>query len=261
MLKKKGTKSGKYIQTDPDLRSALLELGMKEVKIELDGTIVEEDRVSPIISALLGLEKSLVNFRGERRGVTVLEYLESGKGKKGLPTHLIKILADDRLELFWSSEDRDNWLNENSGLSIWDGPDATVKRDEADAASFTYHERDEIQGGLDKVASLGMSGLKPIRVFAGKEINDAPHPLSVLRLVREAGQKNSEVQRYKGLGEMNPDQLWESTMDPSIRAMTRIVLEDGFEADRIFSMLMGDETEPRRRYIEENALEVSNLDI
>jgi len=261
MLKKKGTKNGKYIQTEPNLRSALLELGMKEVQIELDGNIIEEEKVSQIISALLGLEKSLGNFRGERRGITALEYLESGKGKKGLPTHLIKILADGRQEFFWSSEDRDNWLNENSGLSIWDGPDATVKRDEADAVSFTYHERDEIQDQLDMVSNLGVMGLESIRVLAGKEISTAPHPLSVLRLVREAGHKNADVQRYKGLGEMNPDQLWESTMDPSIRAMTRIVLEDGFEADRIFSMLMGDETEPRRRYIEENALEISNLDI
>ena len=85
--------------------------------------------------------------------------------------------------------------------------------------------------------------------------------LELVNYVVAAGKKNLSLQRYKGLGEMNPDQLWESTMDPAIRAMTRIVLEDGFEADRIFSMLMGDETEPRRRYIEENALEISNLDI
>ena len=70
-----------------------------------------------------------------------------------------------------------------------------------------------------------------------------------------------EVQRYKGLGEMNPDQLWESTMDPDLRTMRRIVLEDAYEADRVFSMLMGDETGPRREYIEKHAHEVHNLDI
>jgi DNA gyrase subunit B len=73
--------------------------------------------------------------------------------------------------------------------------------------------------------------------------------------------KGLEVQRYKGLGEMNPDQLWESTMDPTTRFMKRIILDDAFEADRTFSMLMGDETAPRREYIADHAHEIENLDI
>ena len=97
------------------------------------------------------------------------------------------------------------------------------------------------------------------------ECGDSRKPLVTLRdlvsELRRVGERGMTITRFKGLGEMDPEELWETTLDPSNRTLMQVRAEDHAEADQMFTTLMGDQVEPRRKFIEDNALDVRNLDV
>jgi DNA gyrase subunit B len=106
-----------------------------------------------------------------------------------------------------------------------------------------------------------LAGAPPFSVALGDKAEEAYSFEELRRGVLEVARRGVNVSRFKGLGEMNPDQLRETTMDPTNRTLARVTVDDAAAADRIFSMLMGDQVEPRRDFIESNARLVSNLDV
>ena len=123
-------------------------------------------------------------------------------------------------------------------------------------------EYDALLRQADKLA--GISSLPmTVRYVEGKEKTETAMSSfeQLASFVEEIGRKQLSVQRYKGLGEMNAEQLWETTMNPEHRTLVRVSIEDDVDADDVFSTLMGDLVEPRREFIQENALNVRNLDV
>jgi DNA gyrase subunit B len=119
----------------------------------------------------------------------------------------------------------------------------------------------EFRQMLKSYEQLSAFGLPPYTVKQGEETTVYTSMDDLLDQIYKLAEKGLTIQRYKGLGEMNPDQLWETTMNPETRRLLQVTIHDAVVADEIFTILMGDQVEPRRVFIQDNALEVKNLDI
>ena len=180
-------------------------------------------------------EPELNQFIGERlkAGFEVLTPAEIGNRETALDTTFDVEKVEERVELHELAEQAGKVITELEvrGFAAW-----TINGRENQAEQFMLRFEDEEE--------------RPVL-----SLNDLLHE------VREQGRKGISIQRYKGLGEMNADELWETTMDPANRVLLKVTMEDADAADEMFTILMGDQVEPRRQFIERHALEVKNLDV
>ena len=119
----------------------------------------------------------------------------------------------------------------------------------------------EYQELLELYQNIGDIYNPPFKVILEKEERVFDDISTLIKYITSEGKEGINLQRYKGLGEMNPEQLWATTMNPETRTLLQVRIEDVVEADDIFTVLMGDQVEPRREFIQTHSLEVRNLDI
>jgi len=267
-----------YIENDAEMTRVLLQMGTEDLKLAtpkgkdlLDGKAFAE-----MLELLTEIE--VHQDRIARKGINFAEYIRHRDPKTGqLPLYWVTIVSAGEsehhyvlteAELRKLREDAEKRAGQQLEIftegSIEQKPkDAGIRWTEIFSASALAKSITALEKKGFTIEQL-LPAEQPILILTdGEEKNEPIHSLlDVLDKIRDHGRKGLNIQRYKGLGEMNPEQLWETTMNPEKRKLLKVnPVEGGSRADEIFTVLMGDEVEPRRKFIEDNALNVRNLDV
>ncbi|MFC1498979.1 DNA gyrase subunit B, partial [Verrucomicrobiota bacterium] len=227
-----------------------------------------------ILESLTGIER--IGNRLTRKGINFEKYLKSKHPDTGrFPKYHVTIKSNGTPEHYFAYTDaelkslrQDVERRIGRQLEIFDDEsdgDAEIKSAFKWVEIFSSSTLSKLISALEKkgftVDQYGLSENPLCSVVDGENKISVYSLQQLLNVIRDMGRKNLNIQRYKGLGEMNPDQLYDTTMDPDNRKLLKVVLEDAVRADEIFTTLMGTEVEPRRQFIEQNALNVKNLDV
>ena len=272
LYKVREKKKERYITTDAELRDILVARGTGSLELTFEQAGGESmswtgDKLGTLCDELRALEDLVLRATPGWATVPFARVFDSWDGGE-LPTHWAQV--DGENHFFESGEERDNFielqrvtLGAGKKLAVYDGNDEKMDMDSAHVQTCKITNEAPLKEALEKLKEAGAAlfGGGKWTLNGGKETLTTGNPLEVSALIRRSAQGDLDVQRYKGLGEMDADQLWESTMDPEIRSMYRVRMEDAISADQIFTVLMSEGVEERRRYIERHALEVTNLDV
>ena len=275
----------RYVQTLEEMGKELLERGVGASKLHVvppegsgDAAMVfEGEQLNQLLNILDDLEIYLVIL--ERRGLNVAALLNKIKDHK-LPT--FRVMLGNQEHWFFTAEEVDQFrqaqIQAGHALVVADD-DAPMANGSANghAEIFSFQELHEIKNvnrGLEKlralrllpsdlIAAVRVAGRDPVDRFF-LESDDKKIHLAHLRFlvseIRKVGEKGIKVIRFKGLGEMDGEELWDTTLDPVRRTLLKVQLEDALKADEMFRVLMGEKVEPRRDFIQKHALEVKEID-
>ena len=284
LYKVKKNKKEMYIESEDELDKFLFNQALDGMEMSLlnDGKIektIDEKNLRRAVSYLSEMD-ALVK-KVAKKGVSWKDYLsfrQQVKNNEGMKLPMYRVVQDGQVKFIFSDKEwkefKEKLLAKRKELAESKGESSADMQIEDLLPE--YKDLWELPR-IDKLADLlqkeglhlehyGQAHQKPVyklqeadnKKAEGYELNSTSQLLST---IRELGNKGATIQRYKGLGEMNPDQLWETTMDISHRKLLQVKLEDAVEADRVFTTLMGDQVDPRRTFIQTHALDVKNLDV
>ncbi len=271
-------KTSQYIHSEREMDEYLLKLGLSDILIRRHGSdrSYDKDETEKLMGLVMDVEMFISSI--ERKGVPFREFV-AAKQEERYPQY--QVALGDKLKFIYTEEELIELKKEYAETEKLKHEEtlASIPPEEVTEEMKTFipkplafvelydvnrllalHEK--LSGYQLKLEQYVIANGELFDVFEEGGKGTTWHTLrELIDAIRSNGRKGVEVQRYKGLGEMNADQLWETTMNPAVRTLVKVTLPDAIAADRMFSMLMGEEVEPRRVFIETHALSVKNLDI
>ncbi len=259
LFKVKKGKTEKYIQNEAEMQNMLFELASDDLEISIKGQAVKGKALIPHLKRLYKFERLIGWFERRRKDPELLLFLLSSEINKDTLKDRVKVE-----EILRMIKEKDQSVN--IGEIQLDEEHQTygveIRRHNyrlnLDTNFITSPEFRELKNLFSIVRDLGEL---PYKVQTKEGLKEVRKLGELLELIFETAKKGLTIQRYKGLGEMNPHQLWETTMDPDKRTLLQVNVQDSVKANEIFTILMGDQVEPRKEFITTHALEAKNIDI